>query len=309
MALSVNISSETDLLNLALAHLGQAPVDDIETADTGNAALTAGRQLFTIVRNIVLRTFRIPTGVKQAPLVLLFEQTDDEDLPFQTYRYTYLEPSDCVFFKKLANNQDRQETPKDRVKYEISGDQKDGTAPTITGISQATEGVVTCPAHGKTEGQLVTLTTIVGMTELNGMTVIVADPTTNTFKMRSRTTGDYIDTSLYGSWSSGGIATHISSKRILTDQEDALGEYVYYLTDLALWEWDVLMAWSYLLAFYLAPRVPGIDKDKIRGEMWGFWQEHLSDSASIAEDEQALDPPKRSKYLRRGRAADRPAHD
>lgn len=80
------------------------------------------------------------------------------------------------------------------------------TAVAITGIVL---GVVTSAAHGLTAGTWVKLSGIVGMTELNGRTVIVGTVTTNTFTILDLITGLLVDTSGFGAYVSGGLATPI----------------------------------------------------------------------------------------------------
>lgn len=82
-----------------------------------------------------------------------------------------------------------------------------GTAPkTITGITQAAQGVVTSTAHGLANGSEVYLTGIVGMTQLNGRTLYVSDATADTFKLKD-VNAAYVNTSTYGAYVSGGTAT------------------------------------------------------------------------------------------------------
>jgi hypothetical protein len=76
-----------------------------------------------------------------------------------------------------------------------------GSANTITGITAANPPVVTSSAHGRTAGQVVVITGVVGMTELNGRAFVVANPLTNTFELRG------IDATGYTAYGSGGTAT------------------------------------------------------------------------------------------------------
>lgn len=76
-----------------------------------------------------------------------------------------------------------------------------GMAQVITGITQANPAVVTVAGHGLTTGQSVLIESVSGMTEINGqwseITVLDAD----TFEM------DWIDSTGYTAYSSGGTAT------------------------------------------------------------------------------------------------------
>lgn len=74
----------------------------------------------------------------------------------------------------------------------------------VTGITQAAEGVVTATSHGLTDGDVVDFSDILGMTELNFNRYTVANSTTHTFKLLDINTGDYVDTTAYGEYVSGG---------------------------------------------------------------------------------------------------------
>lgn len=76
----------------------------------------------------------------------------------------------------------------------------------ISGITQAAQGVITATSHGLSNGDYVDLSDIVGMTELNLKQFIVSDKTTHTFKIKDINTSAYIDTSAYTTYISGGKA-------------------------------------------------------------------------------------------------------
>lgn len=72
---------------------------------------------------------------------------------------------------------------------------------TITGITQANPAVVTATAHGFTNGDAVTITGVVGMTEVNGNSYTVANATANTFELSgTNSTG-------FTAYASGGSVT------------------------------------------------------------------------------------------------------
>lgn len=76
---------------------------------------------------------------------------------------------------------------------------------TITGITQANPGVVTANSHGFSDGDLVRMFDVVGMTEVNGVTYQVANKTANTFEIQT-TTSVNVDTTGFTAYSSGGEA-------------------------------------------------------------------------------------------------------
>jgi hypothetical protein len=72
----------------------------------------------------------------------------------------------------------------------------------ITGISKATTPTITAVAHGFIAGQVVYISQVLGMTEINGRHVVVlATPTDNTF------TAYGVDTTDFTTYTSGGTAT------------------------------------------------------------------------------------------------------
>ncbi|MCP4985425.1 MAG: hypothetical protein GY928_04930 [Colwellia sp.] len=77
---------------------------------------------------------------------------------------------------------------------------------TITGITQASPGVVTSIAHGFSDGVIVTLQGVVGMTEVNGNSYIVTNSAADTFELYDLTE-TAVDTSGYTAWAAGGTQT------------------------------------------------------------------------------------------------------
>ena len=99
----------------------------------------------------------------------------------------------------------------------------------ITAITKANPGVVTAAGHGYSNGDLVDLDDILGMTELNGVRVKVSNKTTNTFELQDEDGAD-IDTSSYTTYKSGGKAR--KTVTTLSSGLDHLeGETVNILTD------------------------------------------------------------------------------
>lgn len=92
----------------------------------------------------------------------------------------------------------------------------------ITAITQANPGVVTISSHGYSNGDHLILKNILGMTELNGKTVIVANSTTHTFELTD-VDGNNIDTSAFTVYGSEGTAERIyeiSSPYAIADVPD-----------------------------------------------------------------------------------------
>lgn len=79
---------------------------------------------------------------------------------------------------------------------------------TITGVTQASPGVVTSASHGFSNGDEVFIDSIVGMTRLNGRYFLVAGATANTFTLTDLA-GNAIDTSAFTAYSSGGTVSRV----------------------------------------------------------------------------------------------------
>lgn len=75
------------------------------------------------------------------------------------------------------------------------------TAKTITAATVANPVVITSSAHALTNGTIVVITGVVGMTQLNGRAFVVANTATNTFELKG------VDGTSYTAYASGGSAT------------------------------------------------------------------------------------------------------
>ena len=75
---------------------------------------------------------------------------------------------------------------------------------TITGATQATPVVVTAASHGFSNGDLVDIKKVKGMTELNGNRYKVASTATNTFALTNQTTGANINGTAFSKYDSSG---------------------------------------------------------------------------------------------------------
>ena len=79
---------------------------------------------------------------------------------------------------------------------------------TVTAITKADPGVVTANSHGYANGDFVILSSVVGMTEVNGKTFKVSNKATNTFELEN-VDGVDVNTSGFTTYSSGGDANRI----------------------------------------------------------------------------------------------------
>lgn len=78
----------------------------------------------------------------------------------------------------------------------------------ITGATKANPGVITAVAHGYSNGDEVIISGVVGMTELNGRSFIVANKATDTFELTDDD-GNNVDTSAFTTYVSGGVANKV----------------------------------------------------------------------------------------------------
>lgn len=78
----------------------------------------------------------------------------------------------------------------------------------ITGLTNATEAVVTSNAHGYANGTEVFITGVEGMPEINNRFFLVSDAATNTFKLKDQF-GVYVDSQLYGVYAAAGTVASI----------------------------------------------------------------------------------------------------
>src|SRR6266478_2800525 len=82
------------------------------------------------------------------------------------------------------------------------------TGKAVTAITQANPGVITSNAHGYSNGDWIVISGVVGMVLLNGNTFIIAGVTANTYTLTDLF-GNVINTTSYGTYTSGGIAQRV----------------------------------------------------------------------------------------------------
>src|SRR5210317_2153472 len=82
------------------------------------------------------------------------------------------------------------------------------SAISASSITVASPGVVSATAHGLKEGQQITISSVAGMTELNGNVYTVRNPAANTFQLYATDGISSIDGTGFTSYTSGGTATH-----------------------------------------------------------------------------------------------------
>ena len=98
----------------------------------------------------------------------------------------------------------------------------DGTPTNITGVTQASPGVVTAAGHGFSNGDEIYIDGIVGMTELNGKNFKVANATADTFTLQCLF-GNDVNTTGYSAYVSGGTVDRIYQVSTPYDEADLFG--------------------------------------------------------------------------------------
>jgi len=99
------------------------------------------------------------------------------------------------------------------------------SAKTITGITQASQGVFTSALHGFIDGNDVFIEDEAGMVEVNGRFYRVSDATLNDFKLKDYL-GNYLDTSTYTAFAGGAIVSRVYTL-VTPYEEDDLFELHY----------------------------------------------------------------------------------
>ncbi len=92
----------------------------------------------------------------------------------------------------------------------------------ITGATAANPVVITDAAHGLSDGDIIRITGVVGMVELNNRRFRVADSATNTFSLQDPETREAIDGTNYTAYTSGGQWNLLSREDADRDVYDAV---------------------------------------------------------------------------------------
>ena len=121
---------------------------------------------------------------------------------------------DIVMFTHLNNTTNVAFTTGETVTGGTSGSTgivqsiTSGTDATISGALQANPVVITSTGHTLKEGQQITISSVVGMTDLNGNVYTVRNPGTDNFELYDTNGTSSIDGTGFGGYTSGGTAGH-----------------------------------------------------------------------------------------------------
>lgn len=101
---------------------------------------------------------------------------------------------------------------------------------TVTNITQANPAVVTTSApHGFADDDAVTLTGVVGMTEINGTTYYVkSSPTTTTLELEESPSGPDLDSTGFTAYTSGGTINTIGDTTYNFNSRSGVPQYYYW---------------------------------------------------------------------------------
>lgn len=136
-----------------------------------------------------------------------------------------------------------------------------GAEKDITGATKADPVVITSDAHGYSNGDHVKISEVVGMTELNGLEVVVTNKTDDTFECY-KTDGTKLNGTAFTTYASGGVSTKMAIT--LTGLDHLIGETVDVLADGAVHPQVVVTgAGEVVLQWYVCKAHVGIHYESI----------------------------------------------
>lgn len=106
-------SSETEIANMALRHLGQS--DEIASLTENSPAATTCNRFYDVARDELLRSFRWPFATRFVALALVEEDPTDE------WGYSYRYPVDCWMVRRIIGDS-RNPAKAHREKYWVGAD-------------------------------------------------------------------------------------------------------------------------------------------------------------------------------------------
>lgn len=252
--------TRTQLANLALAHLGKAneAITSYDSATDTSDVFTAITDYYPIAREEVLRSHNWSFNRRCETLVYIDECPTDEWANMFAY------PNDCAIIHRIISG-DKLETAENKIPYEVASGAGAGTEISISAITETSEGTVliTATAHGFITGDRVTFEDVGGATELNGNYYKVAVVGANTFYILNNDTGVAIAASTITAFTTGGTVEKVGMDRVIYTDTDSTTTQIEYgsLLDesdddnLPDYPSDYVLAFTYRLAYYLAPRL------------------------------------------------------
>lgn len=165
----------------------------------------------------------------------------------------------------------------------------------ISGATAASPVVITSASHGLSNGDMIAIYSVLGMTDLNGLMYEIANVTTNTFSLKD-INGTAVDGTDFDAYISGGkfgklstapafgynyryllpsdyifllelngndandMEYSIEDGELLTNETSIQGRYIYRHTDPSAWDPDFVLAFSYNLAAMSAIGITNLSK-------------------------------------------------
>lgn len=112
-------TSDTEIANLALGHLGQGTeIQNLTT--TRSAEALAARMFYDSIRRATLRDHAWPFATKFATLALVSEY-GDAGHPTEEWQFAYRQPTDCLLDRKIQSGI-RNDNRQSRVPYKVARD-------------------------------------------------------------------------------------------------------------------------------------------------------------------------------------------
>lgn len=278
------MASEVDICNLALSHLRVASITTLLDSTTRAAACSAH---YAVTRDAVLRDHAWGFAKKRKVLILI------EDI-YAGWDYSYLYPADCITAHEIYDKaglvsgtiydpETNSHVSAGKVEFEVSLAEELAADVVITGATAASPIVITAAGHGYVDDEVIIISDVEGMEELNGRTFIVDDAGV-TFSLND-SDGNDVDGTDYTVYVSGGIANKVTGNRklILTNKETAELIYTAQVTDTTLFDPLFVDVLSFALAVKLAQPLKA-DKD-LKKELQAQYQFLLAKATAISANE------------------------
>jgi hypothetical protein len=94
------------------------------------------------------------------------------------------------------------------------------------------------------------------------------------------------------------ISSDNNGRIILTDKQNAEIEYIHEITDIRSFPPDFIIALSYLLAFYISPRITGGDKFGLGERAFKLYEYEINKAIANEKNEQQDEEEPQSEFIR-----------
>ncbi len=216
------MTTDVQIVNLALSHLGHAPDTITTLAGTDTTSLLANLH-YPIARDVLLTTHNWNFAIKRIALGLNASE------PVYEFTYAYDLPSDHL--RVIRTNLDVDGAGGFGTEWRVEGstllsNTGPGDKVTITAATAANPVVLTAAAHGFNDGVSVFVEDVSGMTELNDLPFTVDNPATDTLELKG------IDGTGFGAYTSGGTVRQLNLEVEYVKQEIVTANFSPMFVDL-----------------------------------------------------------------------------